>query len=88
MRQSKFEDFSTTDDHNMHIIGKAKDQHGNIYYKVKNSWGVKAGREGSMYMSIPYLRMKAISVLLHKDGLTELTTKKTENLGKSSTELL
>ena len=30
LRQDAFESFSTTDDHLMHITGKAKDQHGNI----------------------------------------------------------
>ena len=83
-RQADFENFLTTDDHNMHITGKAKDQNGTIYYKVKNSWGINAGRHGSMYMSVPYLRMKAISVLLHKDGLTESTKKSISDLSKSS----
>jgi bleomycin hydrolase len=76
MRQEAFENFSTTDDHLMHIVGKVKDQHGNIYYKAKNSWGPTAGRAGFFYLSIPYIRMKAISVLLHKDGLIEATKRK------------
>lgn len=73
MRQDAFENFATTDDHLVHITGLAKDQQGNIYYKAKNSWGPKAGREGFIYLSVAYMRMKGISVLLHKDGLTEET---------------
>lgn len=74
-RQQAFENYSTTDDHLMHIVGKVKDQKGNIYYKVKNSWGTKSGKDGYIYMSIPYVRMKAISVMLHKDGLMKTTKK-------------
>ena len=38
-RQANFESFSTTDDHLMHIVGKAKDNAGHAYYIIKNSWG-------------------------------------------------
>ncbi len=37
-RQETFDNFETTDDHGMVIVGTAKDQEGNKYYKVKNSW--------------------------------------------------
>lgn len=77
-RQSEFDNFATTDDHLMHIVGKVKDQKGNEYYKVKNSWGTDSKRVangGYVYMSIPYLKLKAISVLLHKEGLTKKTRK-------------
>lgn len=75
-RQQEFENYNTTDDHLMHIVGKVKDQKGNIYYKVKNSWGTKnLGNDGYVYMSVPYLKLKAISVLLHKDALQKKTKK-------------
>lgn len=77
-RQAEFENFDTTDDHLMHIVGKMKDQKGNVYYKVKNSWGSNSARVangGFVYMSVPYLRLKAISVLLHKDALIGKTRK-------------
>ncbi len=74
-RQAEFENYNTMDDHLMHIVGKAKDQKGNIYYKVKNSWGTQSGRSGFVYMSVSYLKLKAISVLLHKDGLLPKTKK-------------
>lgn len=79
MRQDAFESFETTDDHLMHIVGKAKDQYGNSYYKAKNSWGTNALRRGFIYLSIPYMRMKGISVLLHKDGLMDTTKHKLLN---------
>lgn len=74
-RQAEFENYNTTDDHLMHIVGKAKDQKGNLYYKVKNSWGPQSGRNGFVYMSVSYLKLKAISVLLHKEGLRSQTKK-------------
>lgn len=75
-RQSEFENLDTQDDHLMHIVGKVKDQTGKIHYKVKNSWGAKSGKEGFIYMSPSYLKLKSISVLLHKDGLTKTTKSK------------
>jgi len=76
LRQSEFENFNTTDDHNMHLVGKAKDQCGDIYYKCKNSWGPASGKGGFFYLSVPYVKMKSISVMLHKDALTEATKQK------------
>ncbi len=71
-RQEEFLNYNTTDDHLMHITGLLKDQHGNKFYKVKNSWGTNnKGNEGFVYMSIPYMQMKSISILLHKDGISE-----------------
>lgn len=72
-RQAEFENFNTQDDHLMHIVGKVADQKGNYYYKVKNSYGPDSGKNGFMYMSVPYIRLKAISVMLNKEGLTKKT---------------
>lgn len=79
-RQQEFENYHTTDDHLMHIVGKVKDQEGHVYYKVKNSWGTDKSRVGEsggyINMSVPYMRLKAISVILHKDGLSKNIRKK------------
>ncbi len=75
MRQTAFENYSTTDDHLMLIVGKAKDQNGNLYYKVKNSWGSQAGYQGFFYMSVSYIRLKSISVLVSRDALLKKTRK-------------
>lgn len=74
-RQQEFENLTTQDDHLMHIVGKVKDQKGNIYYKVKNSWGDASGKDGFMYMSVSYMRLKALSVLVHKDALSTAAKK-------------
>ena len=78
-RQQEFENFKTTDDHLMHITGTVKDQNGNKYYKVKNSWGTDEKRtkfNGYVYFSEAYLRLKTISITLHKDGIPETITAK------------
>ena len=72
-RQKEFENFNTTDDHLMHIIGMVKDQNGNEYYKVKNSWGTtgeRIGNGGYVFMSKAFFRLKTISVLVHKSAIS------------------
>jgi len=73
-RQQEFENYNTTDDHLMHIVGLVKDQNGTEYYKVKNSWGStgeRIGNGGYMYMSKAFFKLKTISVMVHKNGLSE-----------------
>ncbi|MCT8341078.1 aminopeptidase [Flavobacteriaceae bacterium TK19130] len=78
-RQEQFENYATTDDHLMHITGQLRDQNGNTYYKVKNSWGTDESRttnDGYVYFSEPYMRLKTISVMVHKDALPKTISKK------------
>lgn len=70
-RQAAFDNFQTTDDHGMHIVGTVKDQNGKEYYIVKNSWGETNDYQGYMYATKEFVKYKTISLLLHKDGLTK-----------------
>lgn len=73
-RQQEFENYNTTDDHLMHIVGLVKDQNNNEYYKVKNSWGStseRIGNGGYVYVSKAFFKLKTISIMVHKDGLTD-----------------
>lgn len=70
LRQETFENKTTTDDHNMHIIGKAKDANDKIYYMMKNSEGTN-DLGGYIYMTKNALLLKTISVLVHKDAIPE-----------------
>jgi len=73
-RQQEFENYNTTDDHLMHIIGLVKDQKGNEYYKVKNSWGntgERIGNNGYIYMSKAFFKLKTISVMVNKNALND-----------------
>ncbi len=60
----------------MLIYGTAKDQMGNPYYMVKNSWGRYGEYNGMFYCSKAYFRYKTITVLLHKDALSKAMKKK------------
>ncbi|WP_321376278.1 C1 family peptidase [uncultured Draconibacterium sp.] len=71
MRQAAFDNYQTTDDHGMHIIGTAKDQNGNTFYKVKNSWGDYNKYEGYFYASKPYVNYKTMCIMVHKDGIPQ-----------------
>jgi bleomycin hydrolase len=69
MRQIAFDNFQTTDDHGMHIIGMAKDKSGNTFYKVKNSWGDYNKFNGYFYASKPYVNYKTMCIMVHKDAI-------------------
>ena len=78
-RQEMFENYQTTDDHLMHITGTARDQDGNKFYLVKNSWGTANHiYQGYHYVSEAYMRAKTIFFMVHKDALPASTAK---NLG-------
>jgi bleomycin hydrolase len=76
MRQEGFDRYKTTDDHGMHLVGLAKDQNGNEYYKVKNSWDDKNIYDGYFYVSKPFVRYKTMSIVVHKDALPKDIKKK------------
>jgi bleomycin hydrolase len=69
MRQDTFLSYETTDDHLMHLVGMAFDQNGTKYYMIKNSWGEVGPLRGQLMMSEAYVRLKTVSILLHKDVL-------------------
>lgn len=67
MRQKAFDNYSTTDDHAMEIVGSATDQNGNKYYIVKNSWGTDGHiYNGYFYASESFVRYKTIDLLVNK----------------------
>lgn len=76
IRQAQYDSYETTDDHGMHITGMAKDQNGNKYYIVKNSWGTKYGFDGYLYISEAYVRLKTIGILVHRDAIPKDVQKK------------
>lgn len=71
MRQEAFESYATTDDHLMHIIGKATDNNGTEYYIIKNSWGEIGPFDGKLYMSKAYAKMKTVAIMVHADVLSD-----------------
>lgn len=69
MRQEAFDNYTTTDDHGMQIVGLAKDQNGKEYYIVKNSWGESNDYKGYLYVTKDYVKFKTTALLVNKDAL-------------------
>jgi bleomycin hydrolase len=76
LRQRAFDDYMTTDDHGMHIIGMAHDQKGEQFYIVKNSWGTKYGYKGYWYVSRPYVEYKTMTIMVNKNAIPKDIRKK------------
>lgn len=71
MRQVEFDNYSLTDDHLMHIVGRAQDQTGQDFYFVKNSWGPSPGFNGYLFASEAYVLLNTIGMTVHKDMVTQ-----------------
>ena len=77
MRQNAYDNQTTTDDHGMHITGLVKDQNGDKYFIVKNSWGDDRNDcDGYFYASYPYMRYKTMNIMIHKDAISKDLRKK------------
>ncbi len=75
-RLDAYNNYETTDDHGMVIYGKAKDQMGNVYFMVKNSWGDAGNYHGNWYASEAFVRYKTLNYVVHKDALPKAIRKK------------
>lgn len=75
-RQAGFDSQQTTDDHGMVIVGRAVDQDGNKYYKVKNSWNTNQLYDGYIYVSEPYFLAKTIDILVNREAIPKDIAKK------------
>jgi bleomycin hydrolase len=76
LRQKEFDNYSTTDDHGMHIIGLATDQAGSTFYKVKNSWGVTGKYDGFIFVSKPYVMLRTTNIMVNKKAIPADIAKK------------
>ncbi len=75
-RQLGYNNWETTDDHGMVIYGIAKDQMGNEYYMVKNSWGEAGTYKGIWYASKAFARYKTMNIVVHKNAIPKDIRKK------------
>lgn len=76
MRQAAFDNYTTTDDHGMHIIGIAKDQTGKEYYIVKNSWGETNDYKGFLFVTKNFVKYKTTALMVNKGGIPSEIAKK------------
>ncbi len=73
--QKAYDNWETTDDHSMLVVGIAKDQNGTKYYKIKNSWGEAGPYKGYWYCSESFVRLHTVFFTLHKDALSKAMKK-------------
>ncbi len=76
MRQQAFDNWQTTDDHAMLIVGTATDQAGNPFYKIQNSWGVQNTYDGYWYISRPFMEYKTVSFMVNRNAIPKDIRKK------------
>ena len=76
MRQEGYDNWTTTDDHGMHIYGIAKDQTGKEYFMMKNSWGEYGPYKGFWYVSKPYVAYKTMNIVINKNAIPKDIRKK------------
>jgi len=77
MRQQHFDNYTSTDDHLMHLTGIVKDQFGTKYYITKNSWDDDSNKKGGyLYMSESYVRLNTVAIMVHKDAVPKELAKK------------
>ena len=76
MRRELFDNYTTSDDHAMHLVGLVKDQAGNTYFYTKNSWGERGKWKGYQYLSKEYVNLNVLSLLVNKNALPKDIKKK------------
>ena len=79
IRQAAFDNRTTEDIHNMHIIGIAENEKGNRFYIIKNSGDAK-DCGGYLYMSKEYLLLKTISVMVNKNAIPKVIMNKVKTV--------
>jgi bleomycin hydrolase len=68
LRQEQFDNGYTSEDHGMHLTGlDEKTNEDFAWFYAKNSWGVTYGDEGFMHISEYYIKLKVLSLMVHKD---------------------
>jgi bleomycin hydrolase len=76
MRQKEFDNYTTTDDHGMHIVGVATDQAEDTFYKVKNSWGITGKYDGFIFVSKPFIMLRTTNIMVNKNAIPAAIAKK------------
>jgi hypothetical protein len=76
LRQTMFDNKTSTDDHGMHLYGIAHDQNGTKYYLIKNSWGVTGAYDGTWYMSENFVKAKTLNIVVHKKAIPAAIARK------------
>lgn len=79
-RQFRYDNKTTTDDHGVHIVGY-KEIDGKTWFLIKDSGssGHNGKAKGYFFFHEDYVKLKIMSVLIHKAGVAELIQKFNQN---------
>jgi bleomycin hydrolase len=69
MRQVAFNNYTTTDDHSMHIVGIARDQNNTKFYYLENFAGTDNEYKGYIYLSDAFIRLKTTAIMINRNAL-------------------
>ncbi len=69
-RQFRFSNGSTTDDHDLHVVGITK-RNGKDWFLVKDSWSSSWNNDhpGTYFFHEDYVKLKVLAFLVHKDAV-------------------
>lgn len=77
IRQIAFDNYKTTDDHGIHIVGIANDQNGKKFYYIKNSWNkIQHKYDGYFYASESYVKYKTMDFMVNKNAIPKKLRKR------------
>lgn len=80
-RQLRFNNGATTDDHAMHLVGYYEKENGEIWFLIKDSGsgsrnaGEETNKFGYYFMNEDYLKLKMMTITLHKDAVVNYLEK-------------
>ena len=80
-RQGEFDNFSTNSDFIMQVVGKVEELGEREWYLFKNACDLNED-EVFLYISKNYLKLKTVSILVHKDGVPPVILDKIESRQK------
>ena len=69
MHQISFDNYTTTDDHFMHITGIAKNDNNDKFYILKNSWGIRGDKNGYIYASEEFIKYKNTTIIVNRNAV-------------------
>lgn len=75
LRQEQWDNWQFTYDHVMLIYGKAVDEQGKPFYKVKNSWGTTPPYNGIWYMSRDFMALNTTYIFVNRNALPKALQK-------------
>lgn len=75
-RLKNYKTEATERDHMLHLVGIGKDEDGQKWYHLKNSWGSWANDNGYLFMSENYFKLKTVILMINKAALPKYLKEK------------